>query len=118
MDIELAGGGSVFLRALVCRLCDCEDPTDKWECARLSSELSILRWFKANAATVPVPRVLAFDEATCLLVTTRMPGLDAMHSYHRLSPAAKVCSSLFFLFHPRKSSLTLTRNTRSQAGVV
>ncbi|KAF8169029.1 phosphotransferase enzyme family-domain-containing protein, partial [Mycena galopus ATCC 62051] len=79
----------VFLRALPCRWDDCEDPTEKWKCARLSCELSIFRWFAANAPSVPVPRVLAFDEATGLLVTTLMSGLDAMHSYHHLNPAAK-----------------------------
>ncbi|KAF8183011.1 phosphotransferase enzyme family-domain-containing protein [Mycena galopus ATCC 62051] len=89
MDIELAGGGSVFLRALACRWDDCEDPTEKWKCARLSCELTILRWLAVNAASIPVPRVLAFDEVTCLLVTTLMSGLDAMHSYHLLSPTAK-----------------------------
>ncbi|KAJ6570397.1 hypothetical protein B0H10DRAFT_2433600 [Mycena sp. CBHHK59/15] len=89
MDIQLDGGRKVFARALTCRVNCAEDPVEMWKCSRLSAELSILCWLEVNGSGLPVPRVFAFDDVNCLLVTTVMPGLDAMHSYPRLSTAAK-----------------------------
>ncbi|KAJ6624491.1 hypothetical protein B0H10DRAFT_2006163 [Mycena sp. CBHHK59/15] len=89
MDIQLDGGGSVFVRVLVWRDEDPEDPVETWKRARLFAEFSILRWLEANASSLPVPRVLAFNDINGLLVTTLMPGLDAAHTYPRLSTAAK-----------------------------
>ncbi|KAJ7194176.1 hypothetical protein GGX14DRAFT_476559 [Mycena pura] len=86
MDVEFDGGKSDFVGWSADKL---EYPPEFWKCARLSAELSILHWLEAHAPDLPVPRVLASDNVSCLHVTTVMPGLDAMHSYPRLSAPAK-----------------------------
>ncbi|KAJ7141596.1 phosphotransferase enzyme family-domain-containing protein [Mycena filopes] len=87
MDIELDDGRSAFVRTLVF---EDEDPARaRWKRTRLLSEHSILLWFAANAPDVPVPRVLAFNEASGTLVTTLLPGLNALHAYPHLEPAVK-----------------------------
>ncbi|KAJ7708637.1 hypothetical protein B0H16DRAFT_1632123, partial [Mycena metata] len=87
MDIELEDGRSAFVRILVF---GDEDPAkEEWKRARLFAELSILRWLGANAPEMPVPRILAFDETNGMLVTTLMPGLDALHAYPHLNTSAK-----------------------------
>ncbi|KAJ7141619.1 hypothetical protein C8R46DRAFT_1318151 [Mycena filopes] len=91
MDIELDDGRSAFVRTLVF---GDEDPAKaRWECTRLLAEHSILLWFEANAPVVPVPRVLAFDEANGTLITTLLPGLNALHAYPHLEPAARAIIS-------------------------
>ncbi|KAJ7205846.1 hypothetical protein C8J57DRAFT_1541560 [Mycena rebaudengoi] len=89
MDIELEGGGSAFLRVLVWRSENPEDPVEIWKRSRLFAEFSILRWLETNASSLSVPRVLAFDDINGMLITTIMPSLDAIHTYPRLSTAAK-----------------------------
>ncbi|KAJ7035921.1 phosphotransferase enzyme family-domain-containing protein [Mycena alexandri] len=87
MDIELDDGRSAFVRILVR---DDEDPAkEDWKRSRLFAELSILRWLQANAPGVPVPSVLAFDDPNSMLITTLLPGLDALHAYPHLNPSAK-----------------------------
>ncbi|KAJ7283170.1 hypothetical protein C8J57DRAFT_1498246 [Mycena rebaudengoi] len=86
---KLDGGGSVFVRVLAWRSEDPEDPVEAWKCSRLFAEFSILRWLEANGSGLPVPRVLAFDDINGMLITTIMPSLDAIHTYPRLSTAAK-----------------------------
>ncbi|KAJ6490479.1 hypothetical protein DFH09DRAFT_1208643 [Mycena vulgaris] len=91
MDIQLDNGRSALVRVLVPGRDD--DPaTQMWKRARLFSEFSILCWLETNAPDLPVPRVLAInddDGVKDLLITTLMPGLDAAHTYPRLSPKAK-----------------------------
>ncbi|KAJ7283161.1 hypothetical protein C8J57DRAFT_1291522 [Mycena rebaudengoi] len=89
MDIELDDGGSAFLRVLVWRSENPEDPVEMWKRSRLFAEFSILRWLETNASSLPVPRVLAFDGINGMLITTIMPSLDAIHTYPRLNTAAK-----------------------------
>ncbi|KAJ7202801.1 phosphotransferase enzyme family-domain-containing protein, partial [Mycena pura] len=87
IDIELDDGRSVFVRVLVY---NDEDPAkEEWKRARIYAELSILRWLEANATGVPVPSVLAFDETNGMLITTLLPGLDALHAYPHLNTSAK-----------------------------
>ncbi|KAJ6490468.1 hypothetical protein DFH09DRAFT_1208599 [Mycena vulgaris] len=91
MDIQLDNGRSALVRVLVPGRDD--DPaTQMWKRARLFSEFSILCWLETNAPGLPVPRFLAInddDGVKNLLITTLMPGLDAAHTYPRLSPKAK-----------------------------
>jgi hypothetical protein len=97
MDIELDGGGSAFLCVLVWRSENPEDPVQMWKRSRLFAEFSILRWLETNASSLPVPRVLAFDDINGMLITIIMPSLDAIHTYPRLNTAAKVCLLLTLL---------------------
>ncbi|KAJ7689110.1 hypothetical protein B0H17DRAFT_1202476 [Mycena rosella] len=89
MDIQFEGGKSAFVRVLVWRADEAEGSVKSWNCSKLYAELGILRWLEANASSLPVPRILAFDDVNCLLVTTVMPGMDVLHAYPRLSTAAK-----------------------------
>ncbi|KAJ7714319.1 hypothetical protein B0H16DRAFT_1518615 [Mycena metata] len=87
LDIELDDGRSAFVRIL---MSNGDDPaTEEWKRARVFAELSILRWLEINAPGVPVPRVIAFDDPNGVLITTLMPGLDALHAYPQLSNSAK-----------------------------
>ncbi|KAJ7457612.1 phosphotransferase enzyme family-domain-containing protein [Mycena galericulata] len=88
MEVRLDDGRSVFARVVVYRHDD-PSPAEMWKRGRLFSEHSVLRWLEANMPSLPVPRVLAFDNVNDLLVTTLMDGLDANHAYPRLSPSAK-----------------------------
>jgi aminoglycoside phosphotransferase len=88
MDIELDDGRSAFARVIVYP--DENSATEMWKRTKLFAELSILQWLEANASDVPVPRILAFDDANHLLITTFMSGLDATHAYPRLSASSKV----------------------------
>ncbi|KAJ6624847.1 hypothetical protein B0H10DRAFT_2212257 [Mycena sp. CBHHK59/15] len=85
--IHLDNGHSAFVRVLVRHYEDI--PKARWVRGRPSAELSVLRWLEANAPDLPVPRIYAFDDENDLLVTTLMPGLDAIHSYPLLSAAAR-----------------------------
>ncbi|KAF8198298.1 hypothetical protein K438DRAFT_704264 [Mycena galopus ATCC 62051] len=94
MDIQFESGKSAFVRVLVWRRAnnveaELASVLKSWNRSKLYAELGILRWFEANASSLPVPRVLAFDDVNCLLVTTVMPGVDVFHSYPRLNTAAK-----------------------------
>ncbi|KAJ6621466.1 hypothetical protein B0H10DRAFT_2017418 [Mycena sp. CBHHK59/15] len=80
---------TMFVRILVWRDEDPEDPVETWKRARLFAEFSILHWLEANVSSLPVPHVLVFNDVNGLLVTTLMPGLDTAHMYPRLSTAAK-----------------------------
>ncbi|KAF8198297.1 hypothetical protein K438DRAFT_1759675 [Mycena galopus ATCC 62051] len=93
LDIQFEGGKSAFVRVLVWRRADDAEAelasVKFWNRSKLYAERDILRWLEANASSLPVPRILAFDDVNCLLVTTVLPGMDAFHSYPRLSTAAK-----------------------------
>ncbi|KAJ6561778.1 hypothetical protein B0H19DRAFT_1259424 [Mycena capillaripes] len=86
MDIQFEGGKSAFARILLWRVDSAVGP---WRRAKLFAELGILRWLEANASSLPVPRILAFDDVNCLLCSTVMPGMNVFHSYPHLSTAAK-----------------------------
>ncbi|KAJ3865195.1 hypothetical protein EV359DRAFT_80704 [Lentinula novae-zelandiae] len=72
------------------------DLTSRWFKGRCVSEVSVLRWFELVAPDLPVPRVLAVNETKELIVTTLLPGLDAVHAYPRMDALAKERSVLSY----------------------